>query len=64
MEMLISNHVPVVKVETWQEFLISDRQYCICAAPLDEGLIAPDAGGSGVAIICQAQISGTGAEQE
>ena len=63
MEMLISNHVPVVKVETWQEFLNGDRQYCICAAPIDEGLIAPDACGSGIAIICQAQISGSGAEQ-
>jgi len=63
MEMLISNHVPVSSVETWQEFLTSDRQYCICAAPLDNGMVLPDVADNGIAIVCQSQVSGTSAEQ-
>ncbi len=63
MEMLISNNVSVIGVDGWLEFLQSDRQYCICAAPLDDGLVLPDAAGNGIAMVCQAQVSGTGAEQ-
>ncbi len=63
MEMLISNHVPVTSVDTWQAFLASDRQYCICAAPLETGLVMPEAADNGLAIVCQSQVSGTGVEQ-
>ncbi len=63
MEMLIGNQVPVSSVEDWQAFLKSDRQYCICTAPLDDGLVLPAADGNGIAMVCQAQVSGTGAEQ-
>ncbi len=62
MEMLISNHVPVSSVDTWHAFLQSDRQYGICAAPLETGLVLP-AAGNGLAIVCQSQVSGTGVEQ-
>jgi len=60
MEMLIGNQVPVANVEGWGEFLNSDRQYAICAAPLDVGMVLPAAG---IAIVCQSQVSGGSAEQ-
>ena len=63
MEMLISNHVAVSSVDNWNAFLTSDRQYNICAAPLETGMLLPDAAGKGLAIICQSQVSGTGVEQ-
>ncbi len=63
MEMLISNHVPVTSVNSWSEFLNHERQYCICAAPLDEGLVAPAARTNGIAVVCQAQVSGSSTEQ-
>ena len=60
MEMLIGNHVAVSAVESWTEFLNTDRQYCICAAPLDDGLVLPD---TGIGIVCQSQVSSTTAEK-
>jgi len=60
MEMLIGNHVAVGAVDSWTEFLNTDRQHCICAAPLDDGLVLPD---SGIAIVCQSQVSSTTAEK-
>ncbi|OED39634.1 transcription-repair coupling factor [Chromatiales bacterium (ex Bugula neritina AB1)] len=55
MELLIGNQIPVATVETFSEFLSSDRNYCISAAPLDEGLILAD---SSIAIICESQLTG------
>ncbi len=55
MELLIGNNIAVATVDGFNEFLNSDRQYCICAAPLDDGLIAPD---SKIAIICESQLTG------
>ncbi len=55
MEMLIANQVPVASVDSFDAFVQSDRPYCICEAPLDNGLIATDAG---IAIICESQLTG------
>lgn len=55
MEMLIGNNIAVVSVDGFNEFIDSDRQYCICTAPLDDGLILPD---SNIAIICESQLTG------
>ncbi len=55
MELLIGNHIAVASVESFEDFLQSDRPYCICAAPLDEGLMLPDAG---MALICESQLTG------
>ncbi len=55
MELLISNQISVASVDTFTEFLTADRQYCISAAPLDEGLVLADAS---LAIICESQLTG------
>ncbi|MEM7257951.1 MAG: CarD family transcriptional regulator, partial [Pseudomonadota bacterium] len=55
MEMLIANQVSVASVDSFNEFIENDRDLCICEAPLDNGLIATDAG---IAIICESQLTG------
>jgi transcription-repair coupling factor (superfamily II helicase) len=55
MELLIGNNIAVAPVEDFQEFLQSDRRFCICTAPLDEGLLLPS---SNIAIICESQLTG------
>lgn len=54
MELLIGNNIAVASVDGFDEFINTDRQYCICAAPLDDGLIIPDS----IAIICESQLTG------
>ena len=55
MELLIGNNIPVAPVDSFNEFLTSDRRFCICIAPLDEGLHLPS---SNIAIICESQLTG------
>ena len=55
MELLIGNNIPVAPVDSFNEFLVSDRRFCICTAPLDEGLHLPS---SNIAIICESQLTG------
>ena len=55
MELLIGNQIPVAPVADFTEFLQSDRRFCICTAPLDEGLHLPS---SNIAIICESQLTG------
>ena len=55
MELLIGNNIPVAPVDSFNEFLVSDRRCCIYTAPLDEGLNLPS---SNIAIICESQLTG------
>ncbi len=55
MELLIGNNIAVAPVADFEEFFNSDRRFCICTAPLDEGLHLPS---SNIAIICESQLTG------
>jgi len=55
MELLIGNNIPVAPVEDFAEFLGSERRFCICTAPLDEGLHLPS---SKIAVVCESQLTG------
>ena len=55
MELLIGNNIAVASVEGFAEFVNGDRQYAICAAPLDDGLLIPH---SNIAVICESQLTG------
>ncbi len=54
-ENLTGSRLNVTTVDSWNAFLKSDRQYCICTAPLEEGLDIVD---GSISIICETQLTG------
>ena len=54
-ELLAGRHLDLARVDSWQEFLIGNTRIGVAVAPLENGVLLPDAG---VAIISEQQLFG------
>ena len=53
LDQLMGNRLAPQTVDSWQDFLSSDRELCLTTAPLDRGLTLPDAR---IALITEGQL--------
>ncbi len=53
LDQLVGNQLATQTLDTWPEFLSSDRQLCLTTAPVDRGLTLP---GEGITIITESQL--------
>ena len=56
LDQLVGNRIKPLTVDSWNAFLESERTLCLATAPLDRGLLLPDAK---VAVITEAQLGST-----
>ena len=60
MDQLVGNRLKPETIDSWDAFLQSERQLCLTTAPLDRGILLPDAK---VAIITESQLGASRVKQ-